>query len=319
MAGFTDSNNQNLVRTNVWSRQLKELLLDDLNAMKFVRILSDFPDGYTINIPSIGAATQADFVEGQAMKYEAFDTGNFTFSFDQYKYSAAAISEKFKRDSFYAQDVIAAFVPRQHRVLMEGVEARIFAQANNGQTSGNKNQINNMDHRWVATGTGQSIAFPDLAYAKEALFKANVPQMNLVAVVDPSVAYTIETQTNMVNLLSPQPMWGDIVKDGLVSGFKFRYNIFGFDFYVSNYLPQITSETIGAGTVTSGVANFLFSATPGDTCPWIGAFRQMPTVQSKFNMDLQQTEYATITEYGFKLYRPENMISVLTAATQVTH
>ena len=48
MAGFTDSNNQNLIRTNVWSRQLKELLLDDLNAMKFVRILSDFPDGYTI-------------------------------------------------------------------------------------------------------------------------------------------------------------------------------------------------------------------------------------------------------------------------------
>lgn len=319
MAGFTDSNNQNLVRTNVWSRQLKELLLDDLNAMQFVKILSDFPDGYTINIPSIGAATQADFVEGQAVKYEAFDTGNFQFSFDQYKYSGAAISEKFKRDSFYAQDVIAAFVPRQHRVLMEGVESRIFSVANSGQTSGNKNQINNMDHRFVATGTSQALAFADLAYAKEALFKANVPQTNLVAVVDPSVAYTIETQTNMVNLLSPMPMWGDMVKDGLVSGFKFKYNIFGFDFYISNYLPQIASETIGSGSVTSGVANMFFSAEKDDICPWIGAFRQMPTVQSKFNMDLQQTEYLTITEYGFKLYRPENMIIILTAATPVTH
>lgn len=319
MAGFTDSNNQNLIRTNVWSRQLKELLLDDLNAMKFVRILSDFPDGYTINIPSIGAATQTDFVEGQAVKYEAFDTGNFTFSFDQYKYSAAAISEKFKRDSFYAQDVIAAFVPRQHRVLMEGVESRIFSQANAGQTASNKNVINNMDHRYVSTGSGQTLAFADLAYAKEALFKANVAQTNLVAVVDPSVMYTIETQTNMVNLLSPMPMWGDVVKDGLVSGFKFRYNIFGFDFYVSNYLPTITSETIGASTVTSGVANLFFSAVSGDVCPWIGAFRQMPTVQSKFNMDLQQTEYLTITEYGFKLYRPENMVIVLTAQTPVTH
>lgn len=319
MAGFTDSNNQNLIRTNVWSRQLKELLLDDLNAMKFVRVLSDFPDGYTINVPSIGAATQSNFTEGQAIKYEAFDTGNFTFSFDTYVYSANAISEKFKRDSFYAQDVIAAFVPRQHRVLMEGVEGNIFAKANSGQTSGNKNTINNMDHRYVATGSGQTLAFQDLAYAKEALFKANVPLVNLVAVVDPSVAYTIETQTNMVNLLSPQPMWGDIVKDGLQTGFKFRYNIFGFDFYVSNYLPQISSETIGSGSVTSGVANMFFSATSGDTCPWIGAFRQMPTVQSKFNMDLQQTEYLTITEYGWKLYRPENMIIILTATTPVTH
>src|SRR5579872_1012311 len=312
MAGFTDSNNQNLIRTNVWSRQIKELLLDDLNAMKFVRILSDFPDGYTINIPSIGAATQSDFVEGQAIKYEAFDTGNFTFSFDQYKYSGAAISEKFKRDSFYAQDVIAAFVPRQHRVLMEGVEANIFSKANSGQTASNVNLINNADHRFVATGTSSALTFADLARVKYALFKANVPQTNLVAVIDPSVAYTIETQTNMVNLLSPMPMWESVVKDGMVSGFKFRYNIFGFDFYVSNYLPQISSETIGSASVTNGVANLFFSAVSGDVCPWVGAFRQMPTVQSKFNMDLQQTEYATICEYGFKLYRPENMVIVLT-------
>ncbi len=41
MAGFTDSNNQYLVRSNLWSRQIKELLLDELNAMKFVKVLSD--------------------------------------------------------------------------------------------------------------------------------------------------------------------------------------------------------------------------------------------------------------------------------------
>ena len=112
-------------------------------------------------------------------------------------------------------------------------------------------------------------------------------------------------------------MWESVVKEGMVSGFKFRYNIFGFDFYVSNYLPQISSETIGSGSVTNGVANLFFSAVSGDVCPWVGAFRQMPTVQSKFNMDLQQTEYATITEYGFKLYRPENMVIVLTQTSVV--
>src|ERR1700757_1979215 len=145
MAGFQDSNTQFLTRSNLWSRQIKELLLDELNAMRFVRIISDFPDGFTINIPSIGEATQADFVEGQAIKYNAMDTGNFTFSFDQYKYSANAISEKFKRDSYYSQDVIAAFVPRQHRALMEAVETRIFAVANSGQTASNPNIINTAD------------------------------------------------------------------------------------------------------------------------------------------------------------------------------
>jgi hypothetical protein len=320
MAGFMDSNTQNLVRSNLWSRQIKELLLDDLNAMKFVRIISDFPDGYTINIPSIGEAQQADFNEGQAVKYNAMDTGNFTFSFDQYKYSAHAISEKFKRDSYYAADVIAAFVPRQHRVLMEGVETRILAQANNGQTASSTNVINNADHRWVGSGTANSnvcITLADFARAQYALTKANVPLTNLCAIVDPSVAYTLQTQTNLVNLITPDQRWQSITKEGAVTGFKFHFNIYGFDIYVSNYLPQGLSETISSTAVTNGVANFFFSAAPGDTLPWIGAFRQMPTVYSEFNKDLQQEEYLTITEYGFKLYRPENMVTILTSTSAV--
>lgn len=317
MAGFTDATNQYLVRSQLWSRQIKELLLDELNAMKFVKIIQDFPDGYTINIPSIGEAETADFTENQAVKYNAMDTGNFQFNFDQYKYSAHSISEKFKRDSFYSADVIAAFVPRQHRALMEGVESRIFAMANAGQTAGNPNIINLADHRWVATGTSQSIALADFARAQYALTKANVPLTNLCAVVDPSVAYTLQTQANLVNLISPMPMWGDVTRDGIVTGFKFRFNIYGFDIYVSNYLPPIASETINSIAVTNGVCNYFFSATPGDTTPWIGGFRQMPTVYSEFNKDLQQEEYLTITEYGFKLYRPENMVTVITSTSAV--
>jgi len=155
MAAFTDMTNQFLVRTTLWSRQIKELLLDELNAMKFVRVIQDFPDGYTLNIPSIGEAETADFNENQAVKYNQMDTGNFQFSFDQYKYTANAISEKFKRDSYYSSDVISAFVPRQHRALMEAVETRIFAVANSGQTASNPNTINTADHRWVGHGTSQ--------------------------------------------------------------------------------------------------------------------------------------------------------------------
>ncbi len=318
MAGFNDANTAYLLRTNLWSRQIKELLLDELNAMKFVRIISDFPDGQTINIPSIGAATTADFVEGQAIKYNSMDTGNFTFSFDNYKYSAHAISEKFKRDSYYSSDVIAAFVPREHRALMEAVETNILSKANSGQTASNVNSINNADHRWVATGTSLAVTFADFARARYALTKANVPLNNLCAIVDPSVAYTFETQTNVVNLLSPSVRWQGLPEEGLVNGFKFRFNLYGFDVYESNYLPSVVNETIGGvSSGANGVANFFFSATSGDTCPWIGGFRQMPTVYSEFNKDLQQEEYLTIAEWGFKLYRPENMVTVLSSTAVV--
>lgn len=310
-SGFTVANNEFLIDTSVLSKQLKQNLYDELYAMKFVKII-DVPGGSTtVNIASIGEAEQADFLEGQAVKYNKFDEGNYTFIIDQYKYSANSISEKFKRDSLHAQEVISSFGPKQHRVIMQGVETRIFDRANAGQTASNLNTINEADHRWVASGTNEAMALPDFAKANFALTKANVPMTNLVAVVDPTVAYTLQTQANLVNLMSPVPMWDNVVGTGITTGLKFRFNIYGFDVYVSNYLPRGIAETIGSLSTTVGVANLFFSATPGDTMPIIGAFTQMPTVYSEFNKDVQQTEYLTITEYGFKLYRPENMVIVL--------
>jgi len=310
-SGFTVATNEHLIDTSVLSKQLKQNLYDELFAMKWVKII-DVPGGSTtVNIASIGDAEQSDFVEGQAVKYSRFDTGNYQFIIDQYKYSANSISEKFKRDSLHAQEVISSFGPKQHRVIMEGVESRIFNRANAGQTASSLNTINEADHRWVASGTAESLALIDFAKAHFALTKANVPMTNLVAVVDPTVAYTLQTQTNIVNLLSPQPMWDSLVRNGISTGMKFRFNLYGFDVYVSNYLPRDIAETISGRSTTVGVANIFFSATPGDTMPMVGAFTQMPTVYSEFNKDLQQTEYLTITEYGFKLYREENMVIVL--------
>jgi hypothetical protein len=316
--GFSVANNEHLIRSNLWSRQLKQLLLDDLCAMQFVKMIEEFPDGTTINIPSIGEAETSDYSEGQSIKYSRLDTGNFTFSFDQYKYSAHSITEKFKRDSFYAQEVISAFVPRQHRALMEAIETRIWDRMNASQTAAAVNAINGADHRWVGSGTSESIALKDFQKARYALTKANVPLTNLVAIIDPSVEYTIATQANLVNLLSDVPQWESVTREGISTGMRFRFNIFGFDCYVSNYLPRDIAETIGALSTTVGVANFFFSAAPGDTLPVIGGFRQHPTVYSEFNKDLQQTEYLTIAEYGFKVYRPENIVTVLTDTNVVS-
>lgn len=328
MAGFSTATNIDLIRTNLWSREIKDLLLDDLMGTKFVRFLQDFPDGTTINIPSIGEAESADFTEGQAIKYNSLDTGNFTFTFDQYKYSAHSITEKFKRDSYYSQDVVAAFVPREHRALMEAIETRILGSVTpsrtGGQTVSDLNNINSQPHRWVTSGTNQAITVQDFAKANHSLRRANVPMRNLVAIVDPSVAYTLMTQTNIVNLITPQPMWGDVVKSGLVTGMTFKFTLFDFDVYVSNYLPLAGNtnggtETINSVTATTyGVCNLFFSAAPGNTLPIIGGFRQMPTVYHEFNKDLQQDEYVTICEYGFKIFRPENMVVVITSTNVIS-
>lgn len=320
MAGFMDMTQQNLIRTEIFSSDITSLLLDDLNAMQFVRTLNDFPDGFNFNIPIVGEAEVQTFNEGQALKYQSLDSGNFQFNFTDYVYSGHAISEKFRRDSWLSPQIIALFPVREHRALMEYYETRVWAVGNSGQTASSLNTINGASHRWVAANQqngAAAISFDDFSKARYALTKSNVPLRNLVAIVDPSTAYTLETQANVTNLMTPAGTWQTVTKEGLTSGFRYRFNVYGFDIYESNYLPSNISETINGVSVSNGVANFFFDATPGDTLPWVGAWRQMPTVQSKFNMDLQQWEYATICEFGLGFFREQNFVTVLTSKSAV--
>lgn len=315
MSGFTTTNNQHLIRSTLWSSQIKEVLEDELMAMKYVDMISDFPDGDTINIPSIGQAEVLDYEEGQAIRYTAMDTGNFTFSITEYKQSATYITEKMKQDSFYMSRLVSSFVPKQSRAIAKAMEVDVLSVGPDGQTASNANSINGADHRFVASGTNETLAPADFARAKYALQKANVPMTNLVAIVDPSVEYALSTSTNLVNL-SNNPRWEGIVSSGMSTGMKFITNIYGFDVYTSMNLKNNIAETVGARSTTVGVANLFFSAA-SDVLPFVGSLRQPPKVDSEFNKDLQREEYVTTARYGFKLFRPENLVVVLSDTDQV--
>lgn len=319
MAGWTTGNSGHLIRSQLWSNQLKEILQDDLQGMGYVDWLSDFPDGTTFNIPSIGQATTRDYVEDTAVQYDAMDTGNFQFTINQYLSSATYITKKDLQDGFYMDRLVASFVPKQRRAIEEHVETNIMALSAQ-QTASNPNTINGADHRFVGTGTNETLAVSDFARAMYALKKANVPQTDMIAIVDPSAEYALNTLTNITNV-SNNPQWEGVISSGIATGMRFIKNIYGFDVYTSNYLAD-ANETIiptgpgGALTTTAGKANMFFSAA-GDVKPFIGAWRQMPTVDSEYNKDFQRDEYVTTARYGTKLYRPENLVCVLSDTDQV--
>ena len=243
------------------------------------------------------------------------DTGNFTFAITDYKASATYITNKMKQDSYLMNRIVSSFVPKQSRAIMKAIEVNILNAGPSGQTASNSNTINGAKHRFVAGGTNQVITLQDFAKAQYALQKANVPQTNLVAIVDPSVEYTLGTLTNLVNM-SFNPQWQGVVETGIGDGYKFIRNIFGFDVYVSRNLNTGMSETIDSVSVTNGVANIFFSAAP-DVMPLIGLMRQPPKVDSEYNKDRQRDEYLTTCRYGFKLYRPENFVTILSDTSRV--
>jgi len=257
-----------------------------------------------------------DYQEGNAVQYTSMDTGNFQFTINKYKSSATYIYEKFKQDSYYMNQVISSFVPKQARALASVMENDIMAVGPDNQTASNLNTINGGNHRFVASGTNETMVIEDFAKARFALQKANVPLMNLVALVDPTVEYTLATQPNLINF-SNNPMWEGVVTTGLTSGMKFIRNIEGFDVYTSLRLKKGTaSETVDSVVSSVPVYNLFFSAA-SDVLPFVGLVRQTPKVDYEYNKDYQRDEYVTTCRYGFDLYRPESLVVVLSDTDQV--
>lgn len=49
MAGITTTNMDHVIRSNLWTSDVKEILEDSLMGTGYVRMLTDFPDGDTFS------------------------------------------------------------------------------------------------------------------------------------------------------------------------------------------------------------------------------------------------------------------------------
>lgn len=314
---MTTSNVSLLTRAEIWSSELKETLKEDLMATQYVRMLEGFPDGDTFTIPSVGDARTDDYAEDTAVQYRPLDTGEFKFSITEYLSSGHYITKKAEQDMYYMNELVSSFVPKQRRAIMEHFEATALAAPEASYSANAQGAINGAYHR-MSGGNSGVLELADFAYAMFALKKANVPQTNMIAIVDPSVEYQLNTLSNLVSV-SDNPRWEGIVADGIATGMKFVKNVYGFDVYTSNFLADVTDNALPErdGSTTNdfssvnGKANLFFSAA-GDVLPLVGAWRQMPEVDVEYNKDYQRTEFVTTARYGVKHYRPENTVTIVT-------
>jgi hypothetical protein len=76
-------------------------------------------------------------------------------------------------------------------------------------------------------------------------------------------------------------------------------------------LPNAAADANQDFSSVNGKANLFFSAA-SNVMPFVGAWRQAPKVDFEYNKNKQRDEYVTTARYGVKLYRPENMVRVVT-------
>jgi hypothetical protein len=306
--------NANLVRSELWTNELKDVLQERLMADGMVRWLQNFPDGNQLTIPSIGELPMREVSEGTPVAYDALDTGEFNLSIDRYVESATYITDKAKQDAYYAQQLIGMFPMKMRRALDENMESSVLSLANT-QTVNDLNSINGASHRFVGSGnTNTTLSLDDFAKAKYALDKAAAFGAR-VAIIDPSQEYVFNNLVG-AQAFTNNPAFQGVVQTGFSdSGMRFIRNFFGFDVYVSNFLATPADTTINAVSVPATPVSNIFMTTGGDLTPFVGAYRQMPRVEYERNKDLRRDEYVMNARFGLKLFRPECLVTIITKST----
>jgi hypothetical protein len=316
MSANTRANTDALIRSELWQRQLEETLHEQLMPTESFCRQIDFPDGSAMTMVSMGTPTVRTLPEDVEITFDALDTAEKQMTLSNPIYSANSISELTLEDSLWGNDFLTRVPLEQGIAIAERFQTEVFALANSQSAgTGNANNINGVAHRRIARGTNETMSPQDFAFVGYSLTKAKVPHRNLIAIVDPSVAYALETSTNLVNL-SNNPQWTGIIETGLSNNMRFIRNVYGFDVYESNLLAT-ANETIGGLTTAAGKANIFLSAGNEMLLPFMVAWKRRPKIERQFNMLTREEQIFTTARWGTKLTREDNLVVVLSDTDQV--
>ena len=320
------ANTSPAIRATVYSDMLLKQLEDGFLPEGLHRDVSDFGDGSLLQIPTIGQMPLFDIVEGEDTPLAAMDTGSITLQITEHKGTGGYISDELKEDGYKAAAVESEIVPQSLRSIKEAYETDLLAQIQK-QTLGNENAYNGFAHRIVASGTNKTLALDDIAYLKAAFDKANVPDEGRIIILDPIAELTLNSNVG-AQAFSNNPMFEGMVGEGFSKGRKFVRNIFGFDIWVSNRLPDATAADgtisytgatppIGAsGIVAAGDKVNVVMCVADDSCkPFMGAWRRQPRVEGERNVSKRRDEFHVTSRWGFGAQRLETCAALITSST----
>lgn len=323
-----------LQRSEIFRNMFKDLQLEPTMAQQWVNFIGDIPADSMrteLLINSIGELEVDNWFEHKSLPERRMDTGQFKFKIDEFKGLKVAFSDHFFETSFQANQVLAATPAKMKRAMDVYMETKILELAND-QTLDSANEINGYKHRIIGGGDGtsapqDSLTLQDFSYAKTSLRKAAAPMTNLIAIVDPLTEHNLNVKSNIVDI-SNNPRWEGLVETGMMdgTGLRFSRNIYGFDVYVSDFLADIDADEAtltdykGVAPTAADISGFksnIFMSFGGDASPFIGAMGRAPRFTSWRDEDVE-TEYHQLTQsFGLALYRPENLVTVLTSPTAI--
>jgi len=321
-SGRSDGTNPAFIEAQQYSDFILMNLKDGLLPTTFYRNVSDFTNGTTLNIKTVGSATIQEITENEDLTYNAIDSGVVQLQISDYIGDAWFITDIMRQDSSQLEALNAARAQEATRAIQEYFETRFLETMNNGQTAGNANVINGFPHRFKASGNNLTLTEGDLVDMRLAFDKANAPMGGRIAIVDPVQAAAFAKRSLMVNNLdASSSLFQSLVKDGFDQDHQFVTSLHGWSIWTSNRLPDINGETIAqadgssSGVVNGGKANIFMCVGDDQVKPGMVAWRQEPRVETDRNVPKKRDEFDQTARMGFGVQRLDTLGVVITDAT----
>ncbi|MDC0637248.1 hypothetical protein OAP25_00985 [Flavobacteriaceae bacterium] len=319
---ITSSSNPAFIEATQYSTFILQNLHDGLLPNTFYRNVTDFPNGSTLNIKTIGSATIQEITEDEDITYNPIESGNIQLSISDYIGDGFYVTDIMRQDGAQVEQLLSMRASEGTRAIQETFESRFLDTLYKSQTDGQLNDTNGFAHRLVGSaGAGNEVMTEDeLIEMRLAFDKANVPMNGRIALVDPVVAATFSktvTLTSQVGIGASGPLFQQLVKDGFDKDHKFVTELHGWQIWTSNRLPQVAAGA-GNGVVTTDFASVanIFMCVADDQCkPGMVAWRQTPTTETDRDISKGRDEFVTKTRWGDGVQRVDTLGVVLTNAT----
>jgi len=282
----TTGNQQAFIAAEQYSQFILTILHDGLLPTTFYRNVSDFGEGTTLNIKTLGNVTIQEVEEDTPLTYTSIESGTIALNITDYIGSAWYMTDVMKQDGQQTEQLMAMQAMDVSRKIQENFETRYLEVANGAQTPADLNEINGHAHRFVASGTNQTLELKDLIRMKLSFDKANVSQAGRVAIVDPVVEATLLSKFQGTYSVDSNPRFQSVMENNFSAEHKFVMNMFGWDIWTSNRLPEVASETVDSVSVTDGVANVFMSILDDNNKPLMVAWRQTVKVEGNKSLAL---------------------------------
>ena len=313
------SNSSAVIAAEIYSRFLVENLPEIMLPEGFARDVTDFGNGTTLNIPTVGSVTLQEAAEGTPLVFNPIDSGTVTLSINDFPGDAWSVTDVLKEDGYLVERLMQERAMESSRAMAEYFETKFLAACNDAQTANTANAINGVAHRIVG-GNANRIELEDFAFMKYAFDKAKVPQMGRIAVVDPSVEYDLNKLYNAGWTVN-NPMFTGIITEGFAQSHKFVTNIFGFDIWTSNLLPTLDAAEAAAvdrdgvtdAASVGDVANIFMCVASDQTKPIMKAWRRKPTVEAWRDHEERKDKVQATGRFGLGAQRLDTLGVVLTS------